>query len=888
MITFFKGQNRIIIGDLNAHHDSWYSELGCDARGTSFVDQIDGTAFCVCEDHPTRITANCRSSPDISIVSSDLIAHTTWSAHIALDSDHIPIILKFTKDADFIISEKRTFVNFRKTDWNRFEELCDAQFGQLADPTSAYVGERIFREILVKVGKSCIPAGRIAKLRPNFPLEASRLADERDAIRREDAADPRLRQMNIEIGNLVSEHCREKWRTHLQESDRGSKRLWSTLKNLTNPRRSENPTLSFEGGYTPLDSRKCASALNRQFVEHPSKPDKNRRVIQRRLRNLSLPRDEIVFSPADVSIAIKSAKNSTALGPDGLAIIMLKHLGKRGVEYLSKIFNRCLNSLEIPDMWKLGKIIPLLKPGKPSNQGSSYRPITLLSPVVKVLESLLLPTLRENLPLADHQHGFRAGHSTTTALCEVATSISDGLNSKRPHQRTVVVALDLKKAFDTVSHTKLLQDIYDSTLPNVYKRWLSNYMAGRRSYVEFRGSRSGFRKNKQGVPQGGVLSPLLFNAYLSKMPTPPPELKLISYADDCTILTTGRNIEVLEERLNGYLPVLSTFLADRNLQLSAPKSTATLFTTWAKETTRELDVRIEDTPIPSCRNPKILGVVFDSLFTFAKHAEGVAARVKGRNRVLRAVTGSTWDKDKETILDTYKAIGRPLLDYAAPVWAPALSETQWSKLQTVQNAALRVVTGCHSITPTDHLHDETKVLPVRSHCTLLTRQHLIKCEDQLHPNYNITRCRTTDRARQVRHDLRTESAAISHVAVMAQGGALKDALSAIHTEVVAESLRNLKDNVVLGGRPPPIARVEASLPRPTRVTLSQLRSGYSKYLNSYLTRVNPEIADRCPDCDSPNHTTRHLFSCPARPTGLTPESLWTNPVDAARFLGLAE
>ena len=86
---------------------------------------------------------------------------------------------------------------------------------------------------------------------------------------------------------------------------------------------------------------------------------------------------------------------------------------------------------------------------------------------------------------------------------------------------------------------------------------------------------------------------MLFNTYISKIPTPPPALKLISYADGCTALTSGRYIEVLEARLNGYLPVL------RNHKLSAPKSIAMVFTTWTSEVRKVIDVKIEELVIPT-------------------------------------------------------------------------------------------------------------------------------------------------------------------------------------------------------------------------------------------------------------------------------------------------
>ena len=142
--------------------------------------------------------------------------------------------------------------------------------------------------------------------------------------------------------------------------------------------------------------------------------------------------------------------------------------------------------------------------------------------------------------------------------------------------------------------------------------------------------------------------------------------------------------------------------------------------------------------MPPSQYPKILRVIFDNLLTFSKHVEGVAARVKGRNKILKAITDSTCRKDKETLLDTYKAIAHTLIDYAAPVWAPSISDTQITRLQTVQNQALRIVTGGHTMTAESHLHDECKILTMRGHCSLFTRQHLIKyntpaksCQDEV-------------------------------------------------------------------------------------------------------------------------------------------------------------
>ena len=96
------------------------------------------------------------------------------------------------------------------------------------------------------------------------------------------------------------------------------------------------------------------------------------------------------------------------------------------------------------------------------------------------MEKLVLGTLTEHFQLAEHQHGFRRMHSTTTALHAIHDHIQRGLNEKRPNKRTVMVALDLTRAFDVVNIGILMKIILETTLPQTIKRWLGNCKGDRR------------------------------------------------------------------------------------------------------------------------------------------------------------------------------------------------------------------------------------------------------------------------------------------------------------------------------------------------------------------------------------------------------------------------
>ena len=114
---------------------------------------------------------------------------------------------------------------------------------------------------------------------------------------------------------------------------------------------------------------------------------------------------------------------------------------------------------------------------------------------------------------------------------------------------------------------------------------------------------------------------------------------------------------------------------DQRLLISAPKSTVTPFTPDPMQSNTHPKIKIYDAEFPLVRNPKLLGVCLDTFFSFHAHCVQVTNRVSKRNNVLKTLAGTNWGQQKETLLLTYKALGRSIANYAAPVWSTIASDT---------------------------------------------------------------------------------------------------------------------------------------------------------------------------------------------------------------------
>ena len=215
-------------------------------------------------------------------------------------------------------------------------------------------------------------------------------------------------------------------------------------------------------------------------------------------------------------------------------------------------------------------------------------------------------------------------------------------------------------------------------------------------------------------------------------------------------------------------------------------------------------ILIEDTRLPLVKCPRILGVYLDPSLSFNNHSQYVAERVSGRNNILKALAGTAWGEQRETLLMTYKAVGISIIKYAAPVWSPNIQDTIYRKIQYTQIEALKIATCCHKMPSIDHLHTEAEMLKVRKHLELLSAQYLAICLEPRNVYYPITTRATPER--QTKETLYTGHR--NTVEPMMVNNDRKCTLQALHIDAVDKAVKSHERNVILDDRPPPISSSE--------------------------------------------------------------------------------
>jgi len=286
---------------------------------------------------------------------------------------------------------------------------------------------------------------------------------------------------------------------------------------------------------------------------------------------------------------------------------------------LVKLMNLSVTSGEYPSKLKHAKVIPVFKDDK--TDPTNYRPISLLSNYNRIFEKIMFNRLKafidKNEILYRSQYGFRDKHSTQHAILDIVNSIQKNMDNKL---FSCGIFIDLKKAFDTVDHSILLNKLNHYGIRGIVNDWFSSYLFKGTQTTEI----NSFISDKEivpcGVPQGSVLGPLLFLMFINDIPNSSQKLNFVLYADDTNMLYADKHPKSLEETVNKELKNVCKWLHVNKLTLNIKKSNFVIFLPPQRSLNYMYEIKLKvidnSTNIsssPECKEyVKYLGVLIDN------------------------------------------------------------------------------------------------------------------------------------------------------------------------------------------------------------------------------------------------------------------------------------
>ena len=386
---------------------------------------------------------------------------------------------------------------------------------------------------------------------------------------------------------------------------------------------------------------------------------------------------------------LKKLKKHKATGLDQLPPTILRDAACEISSPLTYIINLSISTGKVPNTWKIAKIIPIHKSGD-TTLPENFRPISILPVLSKLLErsvhSQLLKYLEENYLLNDSQFGYRSKRSTKTA----GTILTDNIRREVDSGHLVgAVFIDLSKAFDTISHSVLLNKLQAYGICGNEFNWFTDYLFDRKQLVEFQGTLSDERSMSTGVPQGSILGPLLFILFINDLHEVLRHSKIIMYADDTVIYVSANELENIQKHLNEDLEYIFSYFHTNELiiNLKKGKTESMLFGTSKRLNNQELKVTFNGFTIIFVELYKYLGNVIDNTLSFEKNFEKSYKKASGRLRLLEKLRQSL---TVEAAKNIYVSMIMPLLTYSGTVHLN-LNQQQLKKLASIDNRAKFIV-----------------------------------------------------------------------------------------------------------------------------------------------------------------------------------------------------
>ena len=724
------GDRFIIGGDFNAKHTHWGSRLITPKGRQLFKSAEDCGCEFVSTGKPTYWPTDTGEKPDLIdffVVKKISSLYLKVEEGDDLNSDHSPVYL--TLSSNIVEKESNPYLTNKYTDWEYFRNLLVSNTNIVPEAET----EEDLDEAIIKLTNSIQDAAWkstpiIKRKLPgrNYPTEVRNMVKEKRKLRRR-----WQRTRNPEIKTLLNSKTKElsltikdienstmqKTLTELSNDKSSDYSLWKATKRLKNPINQIPPLMDVNNKWAKSNLEKAE-------------------VFAKHLTNTFSPNDDIDGSlpsgPYDVEnqeiarVSIHEVKyeiqNNLALkkspGYDLITAEVLIQLPFKSIISLTNILNSCFRLQYVPSVWKAAEVLMIAKPGKPATEVSSYRPISLLSVLSKLLEKLFIKQLKqiidEKLLIPIHQFGFREQHSTLDQIHRITDVIEKAFEEKKVCS---AVFLDVSQAFDKVWHDGLMHKLRN-TLPESFCNFLQSYLTERYFRVKQEDSYSNLFPISAGVPQGSILGPLLYLLFTSDVPTS-NEYVTATFADDTALLAIGKTPEESTNTLQTAINEVSNWTKKWRIKLNESKSVHVDF---SYKDISQRSLYLDNNIIPYSNSAKYLGMTLDAKLRWKEHVKKKKEALDLKFSKMYWLIGRHSTLSIYNKLLIYKQVLKPVWTYGIQLWG-CTSKNNIEIIQRFQNKVLRTIVNAPWYIRNKDLHRDLNVAMVQDEICRFAQQH---------------------------------------------------------------------------------------------------------------------------------------------------------------------
>ena len=613
--------------------------------------------------------------------------------------------------------EGRSYRNYIKEDFQ--DNLINSnwrEFYSSIDPETCWnIMEQTIR---TEIDKMC-PVKKFKVYKSNDPWITNEILEE---IRDKDLAIKRARKSKTpqdwafarfernRVGNLIDRARADYFMEEERNSREDPKRFWRNLASVFPSKKSNNQNISLFNSDTNLEvsNDEIPGHINDFFTTIGPKLARHFKVedwtfsghinTDSKLNDIHTDYEEVHNLCKEINTGKSSAliNLSSKIIKDAFLVLPVQ---------LVYMYNLSISTATFPSQWKIATVIPLFKGGNRLDVGN-YRPISLLPLPGKILEKIvhskMTQFLETNNILCQEQCGFRKGRSTVDSIVNLTNAIFNSINN---HEACMAVFIDLKKAFDTINHTILISKLEYMGIGGNLLLWVTNYLHDRSQRTLANNSLSNPLTITCGVPQGSILGPLFFIAYINDVKDYLNDSEFGLYADDTVLFSHADNKNLLQLKLQDKLKSFHEWSLKNALTINILKTKFMVFGTRSRlKKLKDTILTVNGQPLQQVPSFKYFGITLDSTLSFSNHISTVLNSVSHKAYILSKIRRFITTR---SAIKIYKSMVIPYFDYTDIVYDKA-NQNDLNKLQRMQNKCLKICLLKDMRTDTDIIHSTVK------------------------------------------------------------------------------------------------------------------------------------------------------------------------------------